>query len=459
MNFPRQRCAIFLGLLLAVCSARGQSAADSPQVIRSFSGQFVVTGSPEFSLLLHRSDLAANTNLVRLEPALVAVAAERFKVSFWHQFGLPADAAWSGKIFLSLRPARSLDDEVLVSSAAFAHTWNYRLELPDVLPCQRYARALATVLLLEMANRSNPAGSDRSAEIPPWFAAGLAQAALTDDAAKIILSAPAKTMNGLVQSRSIRIEHGFDSLAGARRILQDAPALTFDQLSWPDNDQLNGNDGGVYLASAQLFVHELLGLKNGPAKGRELLARLPDCRNWQTAFLAAFHEDFPRLLDVEKWWAIRVVAFAAQASGPRWSADISRSRLTELLAVPVEFRSDSNALPVHAAIALQAAVQNFEPAQRDSVLPTKLRDLQLAVFRLAPPFDALADGYRAALAKFLENNKTASPAAPARKHSATASPAAGLAETLKKMDDLDARRREVEAKFDSLPQNLNPVGP
>ena len=459
MNFPRQRCAIFLGLLLAVCSARGQSAADSPQVIRSFSGQFVVTGSPEFSLLLHRSDLAANTNLVRLEPALVAVAAERFKVSFWHQFGLPADAAWSGKIFLSLRPARSLDDEVLVSSAAFAHTWNYRLELPDVLPCQRYARALATVLLLEMANRSNPAGSDRSAEIPPWFAAGLAQAALTDDAAKIILSAPAKTMNGLVQSRSIRIEHGFDSLAGARRILHDAPALTFDQLSWPDNDQLNGNDGGVYLASAQLFVHELLGLKNGPAKGRELLARLPDCRNWQTAFLAAFHEDFPRLLDVEKWWAIRVVAFAAQASGPRWSADISRSRLTELLAVPVEFRSDSNALPVHADISLQSALQNFAPVPRDSVLPTKLRDLQLAVFRLAPPFDALAEGYRAALAEFLEKNKISSSATPAGRHPAAASETIGLAETLKKMDVLDARRREVETKFDSLPQNLNPVGP
>ena len=146
MNFPRQRCAIFLGLLLAVCSARSQPADAGPRVIRSFSGQFVVTASPEFSLLLHRPDLAANTNLVRLEPSLLAIAAERFKVSLWHQLGLSADAAPSGKIFLTLRPARSLDDEVLVSSAAFAHAWNYRLELPDVLPCQRYARALASVL-------------------------------------------------------------------------------------------------------------------------------------------------------------------------------------------------------------------------------------------------------------------------------------------------------------------------
>jgi hypothetical protein len=459
MNFPRQRCAIFLGLLLAVYSVRSQSAADGPRVIRSFSGQFVVTASPEFSLLLHRPELAANANLVRLEPSLLAIAAERFKASLWHEFGLPPGAAWSGKIFLQLRPARTLDDEVLISSSVFARTWNYRLELPDVLPCQRYARALATGLLLEMANRNNPAGSDHAAEIPPWLAAGLAQEALADDAAKIILSAPAKTVDGLVQSRSVQIEHGFDSLAGVRRALQNTPALTFDQLSWPDDDQLNGNDGGVYLASAQLFVHELLAVKNGPAKGRDLLARLPGCLNWQTAMLAAFHDDFPRLLDVEKWWAIRVVAFAAQATGPRWPAETSRSRLTELLAVPVAFRSDSNALPVHADISLQSALQNFAPASRDAVLQTKLRDLQLAEFRLAPPFDALADGYRAALADFFEKNKSSASSASAGKHPAGLDQAVGIAETLKKIDALDARRREVEAKFDSLPQNLNRIAP
>ena len=48
------------------------------------------------------------------------------------------------------------------------------------------------------------------------------------------------------------------ALAAARRVLQDRPALTFDQLSWPDDAQLSGDDGGVYRASAQLFVNALL---------------------------------------------------------------------------------------------------------------------------------------------------------------------------------------------------------
>jgi hypothetical protein len=458
MNFPRQRCAFLLGLILTAALVRGQSLPGWP-VTRSVSGQFVVTASPAFSPLLHRPDLAANTNLVRLEPALLAVAAERFKYSLWQQLGLRSDSPWTGKIFLTLRPARSLDDEVFISSAKFDRTWNYRLELPDVLPCQRYARSFATVLLLELANRYNVAGTDRSAEIPPWLAAGLAQQALADDAAKIILSAPAKTVDGLAQLRLTNSLHNFDALARARRALQNFPALTFEQLSWPGDDQVNGGDGGSYLASAQLFVHELLGLPNGAAKCRDLLARLPDCRNWQTAFLAAFHENFPRTLDVEKWWSIRVIAFAAHNQGPRWPSPASRQRLTELLGVPVEFRSSSNALPMHVEISLQSAVQNFAPVPREAVLRTKLRDLQLAAFRLAPPFDALAAGYCAALTDFLDQGKNVSRRSPVSKHPVAPRHAADIAQTIRKLDELDARRRAVEAQFEALPQSLNSAGP
>ena len=108
---------------------------------------------------------------------------------------------------------------------------------------------------------------------------------------------------------------------------------------------------------------------------------------------------------------------------------------------------------------LQSVVQNFAPAPRAAVLPTRLRDLQLAVLRLAPPFDALAEGYRAALAEFLEQNKIASPVAPVGRHPASARETAGLAETLAKLDALDARRRDVEARFDSLSQTRKPDGP
>ena len=419
----------------------------------------MVTASPEFSLLLHRPDVAANTNLVRLEPALLAIAAERFKISLWHALGLKPEAAWSGKVFLTLRPARSLDDEVYISSTPLSPAWNYRVSLPDVLSCRRYARSLATVLLLELANRHNAGGADHAAEIPPWLAAGLAQQALADDVAKIILSVPAKTMDGLTQSRSTNTLRSLDPLAGTRRTLQIFPALTFEQLSWPDDAQMAGNDDGVYLASAQLFVQELLNLKNGAAKCRDLLARLPDCHNWQSAFLAAFHEDFRRTLDVEKWWALRVVGFVALDSGPRWPARVSRTRLAELLTVPVAFRSNANALPVPTVISLQAVLKNFEPAQRASVLRTKLRDLQLAELRLAPPFNALAAGYRVVLADFLEERQKTLRRSPNSFFPVIGRHAVSVEETIQKLDRLDVNRRAVETKFDALPRTLNSFVP
>ena len=67
----------------------------------------------------------------------------------------------------------------------------------------------------------------------------------------------------------------------------------------------------------------------------------------------------------------------------------------------VEYRSSSNSLPEHMQVSLQAAVQNFSSGERDAVLSTKLRDLQMAQFRLTQPYAMLAGGYAQALADFL----------------------------------------------------------
>ena len=454
------RPAVFLGALLLAAVAHAQSPLPGMVSARSASGQFTISSPAEYSPLLHHPGLATNTDLVRLEPALLAVSAERFKITLWNQLGLKPDAPWRGKIFLALRPARSTDDGITIASGPLLQTWNYRVELPDVLTRIRCTRALAAVLLLEIANRGN-AASGRSAEIPAWLADGLAQQTLAAGGAKILLSSPPKKIDGLPQSRFEDTEHGPDPLAGPRRALLNSTALTFGQLSWPDDAQVNGDDGGTYLASAQLFVSELLRLKNGPEKLRAMLAQLPGCLNWQTAFFSAFRADFPRPLDVEKWWALRVVAFAAHAPGPRWTLAASREQLAGLLSVPVEFRGNSNALPAHAEVPLQSALRNFTEAQQADVLPTRLRDLELAQFRLAPPFAALAGNYRNVLADFLGERKKAPSSSNTGKNPPAMRRRTSLGETLKKLDALDARRREAEARLEAgaWAQNLNRVRP
>jgi len=451
--FALSLCAIFLP-----ASARAQFA--SPGVTRSASGQFVVGAAPKFSPLFRRSELATNTAIVRLEPAFLAVSAEHFKALLCQQLGLDPDAPWRGKIFLTLHPARTTDDGVAITTAPLFKSWSFRVDLPDMVLRVRFGRALAAALLLELATRDTTAVS-HDIEIPSWLADGLAQQVLAGDAAGVILSAPSKMVGGIPENRISRTERSPGPLAAAHRALQNSPALTFDELSWPTDAQLNGDDGGAYLASAQVFVHNLLGLKNGAARLRAMLAQLPGCYNWQTAFFSAFHDDFKRPLDVEKWWALRVVAFAARDPGPQMSPLDSRARLDGLLSVPAAFRSSSNSLPVPVEISLQNAIKNFSPAECAIVLEIKLRDLELAQFRLVPPFAGLAGDYHDALADFLgEPNQPRSPA-PFNPRAVPMRRTASVTDTLQKLDALDARRRDAGNNLKQAPAlpNLNRAGP
>ena len=458
MNRSRHVCALAAGLMSLFADAHGQTLAAGPDKIRSVSGQFVITVLPPATRYYIHPEVGTNRELIRLDAPLLAVSAERFKLSLWRLLGLGTDSAWNGKIFLNLRPARSTDEEVLIASEPFIRTWNYRLELPDLISRNRYARALSAALLLEIANRHAPVGGHPAA-VPQWLADGLARLVLEADSDQVILATPTKTVPlatpgktatvvDLPLTRLNETRRGIDPLADARRVLQNSPALTFDQLSWPADDQLRGNDGGVYLASAQLFVSRLLDLPDGGARLRNMLARLPACENWQTAFYAAFQKFFQRPLDVEKWWSLQVVNFAAHDPGPRWTAAVGSRKLDALLLVPVDIRYHTNAWPVHTDISLQAALRSVAPEQLDEILFIKLRDLDLIQFRLSAQMAGLAAGYRAALADFIGEQKNRSGTQAARKHSQARKSRASTETTIKKLDELDSQRRKMEAEIE-----------
>jgi hypothetical protein len=422
--------------------------------VLSFSGQFLVSRMGEEASTAP-APVFTDTNLLRLKPAVLAISVERFKISLWRQLGFPAGAPWSGKVYFDLHPARSSNDIVTIAATPFLDHWNYRVALPDRLSKIRFARALSSVLLLEIANREAPRNG-ACAEVPFWLVDGLAQQVLAADGDKVLLSAPAKPDVQMAVNRLSENKRGWDPLISARKVLQNSQPLTFDELSWPTDDELAGLDGGVYYASTQLFQAELLELKNGPARLRAMLAELPAHLNWQTAFYHAYGADFKNPLDVEKWWALRTVVFAQSAPGPRWTTDVSVVRLQELLSVPVEFRGGSNALPGHAEISLQNALQNLGPDQRDLVIRTKSRDLALVELRLAAPFGALADAYRQTLADFLGDlRKTQNSVV--NKHGAQLTVRTTVQETVRQLNALDLRRRNAEIRaFAVGPSSASP---
>jgi len=467
-------------------AAGAQFSTAETSSAHSASGQFIVTGGRAVSRLAGLPSVAANAGLVRLEPALLAISAERLKESLRRQLGISRSAGWSGKIFLDLHPARSLNEDVTVISTRLLNNWNYRVELPDVVSRTRLLRAMTAVLLLEFADRG--AGA-HPAEIPMWLTDGLSQQLSTAGLPGDVLSPPDENVEavavtqsgltiipgGMALTRLNRDHGGINPLAGAReglhfwmhdgsygysavnpladvrRVLEKFPALTFEQLSWPHDAQVSGADGGDYRASAKLFVSSLLGLKDGLAQLRVMLQKLPQYYNWQAAFLGAFRENFSTQLDVEKWWALQVVDFSAREAGPPWTSGASRDRLDEILSVPVEMRATSNDLPSHAEISLQAVILNFDPDQQEPILQARLRDLELAQFRMAAPLDALAGAYCRAIGDHLDGENPP----PSRLGRRTPPPSRnGADETVKKLDALDAQRRTAEDAI--KPDNFRP---
>ena len=388
-----------LSVLLWPRSARADASIPGVISANSVSGQFVVLGSPRTSPLAMLPEIATNQELVRLDPAFLAVSAERVKNALLQRIGVHSDGMQGTTIYLTLQPARALDENVAVFPERFGGRWVYHMVLPDILPRERLARALTSVFLLDYANRN---GGANSADVPAWLVEGLSQEILDETMKDVILSTPDQTVNNIPVDRVNLTERGTDSLGTTRAVLQTYSILTFQQLCWPMDMQLSGEDGGVYRASAQLFVDELLSLRDGPAELRATLDALPNFYNWQTAFFSAFHEYFSTPLGVEKWWALQSVIFDAHSPGPQWSPAASREKLDEILSVAVDFRSMSNNLPSHAEISLQEVIKNFKSGAQLEILHMKLQALETAQFRMAPPALAvLAAEYRNALAGYL----------------------------------------------------------
>ena len=418
-------------LVLADASVPGMLSANSD------SGQFVVVASREPSPLAALPEVATNQEFVRLDPAFLAVSAERVKNSLLQKLGIQSQEMQGGTIYLTLQPARALDENVDVFPSRFGGHWVYHVALPDVLPRERLARALTSVFLMDYANRN---AGPNLAVVPAWLTEGLSQEMLAESMQDVILSVPGQTVNNIPVERVSFTEHGVDSLASVRDILQTYSIVTFQQLCWPTDLELAGEDGGDYRASAQLFVNELLDLRDGPAKLRATIDSLPRFYNWQTAFFSAFHENFSTPLNVEKWWALQSVIFAARNPGPQWSPAVSREKLDQILSVAADFRSTSNSLPVRAEISLQDVIKNFNSEVQMQILHVKLQDLEVAQFRMTPSLAILAAEYRDALAGYLGEAQVNRRGAIVEKSSARV---VSARDTLLLLNALDARRRSI----------------
>jgi len=300
----------------------------------------------------------------------------------------------------------------------------------------RLVRALVSVVLLEIANRR---AGEHSAELPAWLVEGLAARLLATSESEIILPLPArgsKPLNYTPLILNSRQENPLDLL---RKKLGTRAPLNFENLCWPSPAQLDGADGGLYKLSAQLFVHQLMLLENGREGLGRMLAMLPEHLNWQFAFLRAYQDRFPGLLDVEKWWSLQIVNFTGREMSETWPAAESWLKLSQALRCRVQIRSAANNLPQQAEIPLQTVIRDWTPQDQVPLLQSKLQELELLKMRVSATCLPTAESYSLAIRGFLENAGRGS-FLPFRRQAHRRNV---TAETLKTLDFLDHQRQAI----------------
>lgn len=352
--------------------------------LTSYSGQFLVHGT----VSSEPAPIRTSTNdpvYVSLEPQTLTVMAERVKEAFLLELKEPHH--YRDKIFLLLTPTRDRQASIGIVSTRFQDRWGYTVHVPAIVDQERLVRGLLQAVMTEYVNRSG----SRAGEIPTWCFEGLHQE---------ILNTALPTY--LVSTRVLMAEvRGYNRVENSRQLLRAGRTLSFHDLSFPSVDFNNPQQAALYRANAHIFVHELLQLPHGPALLAAFLRKLPEHLNWQSAFLEVYKSSFPRLLDVEKWWALHQVDIRGRDAREIWPLQTSVQKLQAVLLTSMDVRADTNSLPVRREVALTEvfAIEN-DQLQRE-VLSQKIPELHFLAHHMETSIAALAMHYRQTLITYL----------------------------------------------------------
>jgi hypothetical protein len=371
-------------LLLAAC---GQVFSADSLTLRSHSGQFLVQGLP-LGAPLRGAAPVGEVTYVRLDPTLLAVSCERIKTAVLEELSMKDQ--WRGKIYISLHPVRDDHEPIVITSRHYTDGWNYHMQIPEQVNGARLVKSVTEVVLREIANRN---GREAPAEMPLWLKEGLAAHLQATALANFTLEP---------ETHIARKGRNPDPLARARDCLRVHPPLTLDELTWPAEEQLSEQNMETYQSCAQLFVYELLRLRDGRACLREMLTHLPETLNWQTSFLRAFSTHFQRLIDIDKWWSLHIVHLIGQGRMSAWVLAETCKQLDDILITPVQIRSTPQELPLNLHMRLQTIFAEWDFPRQRPVLLQKL-DLLTALRRRASKDSVgLVEEYRHALESYLE---------------------------------------------------------
>lgn len=440
MNLRAVIALFFLTGSVAVTAPLPPSFRGSEVVVESQTRQFTVRGPAGAATPLNRPMRTQSRDLLTLDPSATAVSAERVKQALLEELGLrdrfsrlaAVRGLEPGRIVLNLSPRQRLP---LVSRTPVHGGWTYQVDLPVQMTAHAFNEVLVQVLLVDLTAPDGAAAVD----LPLWLSAGLV-AHLEESAVQpLFLDAG---LESRMESRGESLEQR--NTKRFRTVFQSRTALSFEELSWPEN--VGSDEAGLFKPSAQFFVYALLRLPNGRDCLRTMVQRLARYRNWQFAFHEAFAAHFKEPKDVEKWWAVQLAAVTGRDLDKLWTDTLSLTRLEEALRVPVQIQFTGNRPPETSAVTLQNAVTRWNFTQEQIVLQRVARDLDSLRLRVAPDVVDLVDGYRLAIANYRSARDPQRDIYRGKSGAATSALYEQRA-FQRRLDELDAQRQQIRQKF------------
>lgn len=422
-----------LAVLLLVNAAQAQPGNFQ---IESSSKQFIIVGPPGANTPMLSPMSGPSKDVIRLDPSLVAISSERIKTALLNALGQQdrwggyAGGAISvvapGRVYLRIVPQKG--DQIAVVRNRVPQGWSYSVQLPLEMERNRFITLIAQVLLVDLCNPNR--NNDSALDLPSWLTEGLIAYIKANASEELVLES--STAVNLPRS-------GTDAIKPLRELFQKRSPLSFDELSWPSG--VPAERAGLFLPSAQLFVHELVAMQGGREALRRMIGDLGRFRNWQFAFYESFQRQFKQPVDVEKWWSVQVTAVTGRNPVQLLTPSQSLSRLEEVLSVPVVIQQTSNSMPQAAHISLRQVVTDWEFNRENVALRRMLDDLAGLRFRAAPQLVRLIENYRVGIEQYLQEREPRM-VYDARQRAPISTPALKKA-MLKRLDELDAERAEA----------------
>jgi len=429
---------LVLSSLLLGVAAPGQLTIPGANALRSVSGQFVIFDRDNLPSAASAGVLSPpSPDTLELSPSVLLVSCERIKQAICLELNAGRD--WTDNIYLHIRATREPVAPQIKIEELGRH-WVYRVEFPDRIEKEQFVRTVVQVVLLEMANRS---GRRRSAEIPVWLSEGIAQRLLASQELELVLPKPTANIRSIAISATTLRRRDPDPLAAARKILQENPAATLEELSWPKPDTFSPEQTRVFQASAQLLVTELLDLPNGTDLLRRFVLKLDRYYNWQLALQDVYQSQFPSQLAFAKWWTLQAATFVGRDHKQAWTVAESAGQLDAVLHATVAVRTRNGELPVRQEVSLQRVIKEWNTVQQMVLLPGKLRELERLQLRLAPQFILLAQEYHAAIKDYIRKRELSTTTF-ADVYNLPPSIQRVALDAVNQLDQLDRRRRALE---------------